>query len=91
MTRKEMAIQRLESKLRKVEDVFDKCPDTSLKWDYLLHVMQDLERAIRYLGQPWIGDEWSWGSAVRDLLELRISKAQLAAEVKRQSGITVRF
>jgi hypothetical protein len=91
MTRKEMTINRLERKLQKVEEVFNACPSISLKWDYLLHVKQYLERAIRYLGEPWIGPEWSWSSSVRDLLALRVSKRQLAAEVKRQSGITVRF
>jgi hypothetical protein len=91
MTRKEMAIQRLERKLQKVEEIFEKCPDTSLKWDYLLHVKQDLERAVIYLNQPWIGQEWSWRSAVSDLLSLSVSKRQLADEVRRQSGITVQF
>jgi hypothetical protein len=91
MTRKEVVTMRLERKLQRVSEIFDRCPSTSLKWDYLLHLQQKLEHAVRYLNEPWIGTEASWRPAVSKLLSTRISKRQLAAEVKRQSGITVRF
>jgi hypothetical protein len=79
MTRKQMAIGRLQRKLSRVSEIFAETSADTQDWDYLLRAKQAIEQAVRFLSDYW-GPEWGW----RDIADKAAKMGSVALYIGRR-------